>query len=333
LKSRRKSLVIVLGSGLRARQLADTLEQGPDFEVHGFLDDDPSSQDREKLGDRYLGRLSDLVAIASKAPIERVMFALPRRFIADGATANLVSTCNLLGIDVSFPLDLFETRNSHVVVEHVGSLPVVRLSGHRRTQWGLALKRAIDLIGAITALILTAPLWLIAAVAIKLDSEGPIFFQQTRCGRFGRPFQCLKFRTMIPDAEHARSRLELRNEQSGPVFKMKDDPRITRVGRILRRYSIDELPQLVNVVLGDMSLVGPRPPLPSEVAQYEIDHRARLSMRPGITCIWQISGRNEIGFADWVKLDMQYIDDWSLALDLQILLLTIPAVLTARGAS
>jgi lipopolysaccharide/colanic/teichoic acid biosynthesis glycosyltransferase len=138
---------------------------------------------------------------------------------------------------------------------------------------------------------------------------------------------------MVTGAEDGQAALQRRNEQSGPVFKIRDDPRITRVGRVLRRYSIDELPQLLNVLLGQMSLVGPRPPLPSEVAQYEIDHRARLSVRPGITCTWQISGRSEIGFAEWVKLDVEYIERWSLRLDLKILLLTIPAVLSARGAS
>jgi lipopolysaccharide/colanic/teichoic acid biosynthesis glycosyltransferase len=160
-----------------------------------------------------------------------------------------------------------------------------------------------------------------------------VFFVQDRCGRFGRLFRFVKFRTMYEGADEAKLELLAENEQSGPVFKMRDDPRVTRVGRFLRRYSIDELPQLVNVLTGDMSLVGPRPPVPGEVNKYEIDHRGRLSMRPGMTCLWQVSGRNEIAFGDWVKLDLEYIERWSLRLDLEILVMTLPAVLSGRGAS
>jgi exopolysaccharide biosynthesis polyprenyl glycosylphosphotransferase len=206
------------------------------------------------------------------------------------------------------------------------------LRGHHRP-WKLAVKRCIDIAVASLLLVLTLPIWLLAMLAIKLDSDGPVFFRQQRSGRLGRPFWFYKFRTMRVDAEAAMSELRGRNEQSGPVFKIRDDPRVTRVGRWLRRYSIDELPQLLHVMTGDMSVVGPRPPLPAEVLQYEIDHRARLSMRPGITCLWQVSGRNEIAFGDWVKLDLEYIERWSLWLDLEIMLLTIPAVLSGRGAS
>jgi exopolysaccharide biosynthesis polyprenyl glycosylphosphotransferase len=194
-------------------------------------------------------------------------------------------------------------------------------------------KRALDLVMSAIGMILAAPLFALIAAAIKLDSPGPVFFVQRRCGRFGRVFPCLKFRTMIDGAEFVRQGLERANQQTGPVFKIEGDRRVTRVGRVLRRYSIDELPQLINVLLGHMSLVGPRPPLPDEVAQYEIDHRGRLSMRPGMTCLWQVAGRGEIGFADWVRLDVEYIERWSLWLDLGILLLTVPAVLSGRGAS
>ena len=328
-----KGVAIVLGTGERARRLAEEVDRAGRFRVHGFLDDDPAARDSERLGPRYLGGFGEFAGILREQPVERVLFALPRRQLADEATANLVSTCQLLGIDVGFPSDLFESGEGRAALDRLGSIPALRVGRHRPPGWKLLLKRSLDVAGALAALLLTAPAWLLAALAIKLDSPGPVFFVQTRTGRHGRTFRCIKFRTMVTGAEDEQAALLRQNEQSGPVFKIRNDPRITRVGRVLRRYSIDELPQLLNVLAGQMSLVGPRPPLPAEVAQYEIDHRARLSMRPGITCTWQISGRSEIAFADWVKLDVDYIDRWSLRLDLKILLLTIPAVLSARGAS
>jgi lipopolysaccharide/colanic/teichoic acid biosynthesis glycosyltransferase len=194
-------------------------------------------------------------------------------------------------------------------------------------------KRACDIVTAAVALALSSPIIAAAAVAIRATSRGPVFFHQTRCGLHGRPFQMIKLRTMVVDAEEQKQALAGDNECDGPVFKMKHDPRVTPVGRFLRRWSIDELPQIWNVLVGDMSIVGPRPPVPAEVALYETFERRRLSMRPGITCTWQVEGRNEIGFADWVKLDVEYIDGWSISRDIEIMLRTVPAVLSGRGAS
>jgi lipopolysaccharide/colanic/teichoic acid biosynthesis glycosyltransferase len=177
------------------------------------------------------------------------------------------------------------------------------------------------------------PLFLVVGLLIKLTSKGPILFKQERVGLNGKSFRMLKFRSMVVNAEQLKARLEALNEQSGPVFKMKNDPRITSVGRFIRRYSIDELPQLINVLRGDMSIVGPRPPVPKEVAKYEPWQRRRLSVRPGLTCIWQVSGRNHISFQDWMYLDMRYIDHWSLSQDFDLILRTVPVVLTGRGAS
>jgi lipopolysaccharide/colanic/teichoic acid biosynthesis glycosyltransferase len=171
-----------------------------------------------------------------------------------------------------------------------------------------------------------------AAILIKLTSRGPVFFKQKRCGLNGREFIMYKFRSMVDNAEQFRLELESLNEMDGPVFKSSRDPRITTIGKIIRRRSIDELPQVFNVLRGDMSLVGPRPPLPEEVARYQRWQRRRLSMKPGMTCLWQISGRNEVSFEDWMKLDLTYIDNWSLLLDLKILLKTVPVVLLGRGA-
>jgi lipopolysaccharide/colanic/teichoic acid biosynthesis glycosyltransferase len=171
------------------------------------------------------------------------------------------------------------------------------------------------------------------AIAIKLTSKGPVFFRQGRVGLHGRPFNMFKFRTMVANAEALKEQLLARNEQTGPVFKMKNDPRVTPIGRFLRKHSIDELPQLINVLRGDMSIVGPRPPVPQEVARYQAWQRRRLSVRPGLTCIWQVSGRNQITFQDWMYLDMRYIDHWSITDDLNLILRTLPIVLTGRGAS
>ena len=193
------------------------------------------------------------------------------------------------------------------------------------------LKRAVDIVIATLGLIILAPFLLVVAILIKIDSSGPVFFRQIRCGKNGRHFKIVKLRTMFADAEEQKPSLMSQNEMDGPVFKMRNDPRITRVGRLLRRLSIDELPQFWNVLKGDMSLVGPRPPVPVEVAEYATFDRRRLSMRPGITCLWQVNGRNSIGFADWVKLDLEYIDTWSLSQDLKILARTVPAIFRGTG--
>jgi lipopolysaccharide/colanic/teichoic acid biosynthesis glycosyltransferase len=205
-----------------------------------------------------------------------------------------------------------------------------------RLRTGLAphLKRAFDLGAAATLLVALAPLFALIAMAIKLEDGGPVFFRQRRVGRWGRRFRMYKFRSMVPNAEALQAGLMARNEMSdGILFKIRNDPRMTRVGRVLRRASLDELPQLLNVVRGEMSLVGPRPPLPSEVARYNAAQRRRLAATPGITCLWQISGRNDIDFSGQVRLDVEYIERRTLRLDLAILLRTIPAVLSGRGAS
>lgn len=203
---------------------------------------------------------------------------------------------------------------------------------HQATAFERGVKRAMDLaLGTVLLLVLT-PVIVLLAVAIRLDSRGPAVFTQTRVGRDGRTFRLFKFRSMQQGAEGQREALELLNECSGPVFKIREDPRVTRVGRVMRRLSFDELPQLLNVVMGQMSLVGPRPPLPAEVAVYSDRHRRRLLVKPGLTCIWQTSGRSDLGFEEWVDLDIEYIETWTLLLDVRLLLRTLPAVVSGRGA-
>jgi exopolysaccharide biosynthesis polyprenyl glycosylphosphotransferase len=202
---------------------------------------------------------------------------------------------------------------------------------HRPVQ--MAVKRLFDIMASSVALLLLSPLIIAIAAIIRLTSRGPILFKQQRVGRHGHAFHMLKFRSMVVNAEELKAKLMTLNEQAGPVFKMKRDPRITAIGRFIRKFSIDELPQLINVLRGEMSIVGPRPPVPSEVAKYEAWQRRRLSVRPGLTCVWQVSGRNEISFEEWMYLDMQYIDHWNLAHDFELIIKTVPVVLTGRGAS
>jgi exopolysaccharide biosynthesis polyprenyl glycosylphosphotransferase len=234
-------------------------------------------------------------------------------------------------------MELTDTRRiarfpAHSISQGVVSGPVVLAAETEVIQSGGLIKRALDLVLCALALIVLAPLLLLIALAITLDSPGPVIYRQQRVGKGGRCFFLYKFRSMHRDAEKQIEHLRALNEASGPLFKMRHDPRITRVGRFLRRWSLDELPQLMNVVQGEMSLVGPRPPLPVEVAQYEPWQLGRLRAVPGVTGLSQVSGRSDLTFGETVRLDLHYIREWSLALDLHILLRTIPAVLSSRGA-
>jgi exopolysaccharide biosynthesis polyprenyl glycosylphosphotransferase len=263
--------------------------------------------------------------------VDRVLVAVPRSKL--GSIGPVLSACSSTGVPLTLMTDLFGDYLPTPWVSRFGERPSLEFAVAHHNRFMLGVKRAIDVVGASVALVVSAPIVALAALAIWKEDGGSIFFKQERCGLYGRTFQMLKLRTMCEGAEERQAELVDLNEMDGPVFKVRLDPRITKVGAILRRFSIDELPQFWNVLRGDMSLVGPRPPVPAEVMHYEISERRRLSMRPGITCIWQVGGRNGIGFTEWVKLDLQYIDSWSLALDVKILAQTIPAVVLARGAS
>ena len=239
------------------------------------------------------------------------------------------------GVRVTLAADIFSLEIFKSDISYFGSIPLIHYhpSPGGTDSSALIVKRAVDVVVSAVGLVVLSPLLLLTAIAIKCTSPGPIFFTQRRVGLNGRQFVLLKFRSMIVDAEEQLAQLLDRNEMTGPVFKMTHDPRVTTLGRYLRRYSIDELPQLFNVLRGDMSLVGPRPPLPDEVSLYLRKHRKRLSMRPGLTCTWQVSGRNSIpDFERWAELDLEYIDTWSLMNDLKLLIKTIPAVLSGAGA-
>jgi exopolysaccharide biosynthesis polyprenyl glycosylphosphotransferase len=246
-----------------------------------------------------------------------------------------INTCELEGVEVWLIADFFRTQISHTSFDDFRGHPVLIFRTTPDASWQGFAKQVLDIVCALAAIIILAPVILIpVAILIKLTSPGPILFRQLRAGLNGQPFTILKFRTMNTDAEAKKQELQSHNEMSGPVFKMKNDPRITKLGRFLRKFSIDELPQLFNVLRGEMSLVGPRPLPVDEVKRFDDRaHRRRLSVKPGLTCLWQISGRNQVtDFNDWVRLDLEYIDNWSLWLDLKIIWLTIPVVITGAGA-
>jgi exopolysaccharide biosynthesis polyprenyl glycosylphosphotransferase len=320
----------VAGSGPLAREIVRTMSAHPEwgYQFAGFVVDGPAPDalDRSKV----LGAISDMDRLLRGAVLDEVIFAVPRERLA--AIEDAILACEEQGVSSRVCMDLFTTRIATRNVEDLDGIPLLSLSTTPSDQVALAAKRALDVVISAFALAVLAPVFLAVAAAIRLDSPGPIFFRQRRVGMNGREFVLHKFRSMYQDAEARLEALRARNEVSGPVFKMRDDPRVTPVGRFLRRTSIDELPQFWNVLRGEMSVVGPRPPIPAEVKQYERWHRRRLSVKPGITCTWQVSGRSGIAFDRWMELDLAYIDEWSLWHDVKILARTIPAVLTGRGA-
>jgi exopolysaccharide biosynthesis polyprenyl glycosylphosphotransferase len=276
--------------------------------------------------------IEDLVAFLHEHSVNGVILSAGRTYF--GRVEQAIQACELEGIEVWLVADFFKTQISRTSVDEFYGRPVLIFHTGPQTPFAALLKQAIDIVGAVGLLVASSWLMLLAAIAIKLTSRGPILFRQQRSGLNGKPFTMYKFRSMVTNAEQLRHELAVLNEMSGPVFKITQDPRVTRVGRLLRKFSIDEFPQLFNVVCGEMSLVGPRPLPVDEVRRFDdLAHRRRLSVKPGLTCLWQVGGRNEISdFKEWVRLDLEYIDHWSLWLDLKILWLTIPVVLMGKGA-
>jgi exopolysaccharide biosynthesis polyprenyl glycosylphosphotransferase len=322
--------VLIVGTGARARHVLHQLQRHPEWglRVIGFMDEHDTSHDARIPATRVF-KFVDLPEIIREKVVDEVVIACPRSML--GSIEPVVAVCATTGIPMTLLSDLYGDYLPPPQVTQFGSLAALSFAPVHHSTGKMLVKRALDSLGAAVLMTLTAPLVGVAVLLIRLDSKGPVFFRQIRCGMHGRHFEMVKLRTMQVGAEERKTELMQFNEMDGPVFKIQNDPRITRVGRWLRRMSIDELPQLWNVLVGDMSLVGPRPPVPVEVAEYADFDRRRLSMRPGITCLWQVNGRNTIGFADWVKLDLEYIDTWSLSADFKILLKTIPAVLRGSG--
>jgi exopolysaccharide biosynthesis polyprenyl glycosylphosphotransferase len=274
----------------------------------------------------------ELESVMAQEPVDEVFITLPREKYGHLLEA-IVSLCEEQGIIVRVQTEPFDLRIARWQVDELNGVPIVTIRSGPPDGWQLAAKRLMDVCGSAVLLIALAPLFAVVALLIKLDSPGPVFFTQQRVGLNRRRFKLFKFRTMAAEADKQQPMLEGLNEAEGPVFKIKDDPRITRVGRFLRRYSIDELPQLFNVFRGEMSLVGPRPLPVRDVERIDARwHKRRLSVKPGVTCLWQVNGRSDVNFNEWVRMDLEYIDKWSLGLDMKILLKTIPAVVKGSGA-
>lgn len=316
--------VLIIGAGGVGQRVAEHVRRHASTgrTICGFLDDE------KPLGRGVLGRTVDLARIARKEFVDEVILTAPRK---SELTRWVVEEARRLRLDVEVVPELFGCKPAEPAMERVGGIPMICLHSERLPIAGLVLKRLMDFSGAVAALIVLVPLLASIALLIKLDSPGPVFYCALRAGRKGRLFRCFKFRTMVSNADKLKQQLRENNERSGPFFKMADDPRITRVGRYLRRYSLDELPQLWNVVKGEMSLVGPRPHPLDDVAGYQIEHLARLDVTPGITGLWQVKARRDPSFHRGVQLDREYIRTWSLGSDMRILLMTFRAVVCGSG--
>jgi exopolysaccharide biosynthesis polyprenyl glycosylphosphotransferase len=322
--------VLIVGTGPMGRATGSDLRGKGRHRVVGYLSY-PGEVPPAELGNLYLGGSETLDGMLKTIAISEVYIAGNAVKQAE-AMQKAIKTCERYGIPFALPAYSFRLDRAQPSSDAVADGYLHYHSGTIKPHQ-LALKRLFDILVSGIAVWALLPLFGVVAALIRLTSPGPVFFRQVRVGLRGKPFRMLKFRSMVVDAEKLRERLAANNEQRGPVFKMAQDPRVTAVGRFIRKYSIDELPQLINVLRGDMSIVGPRPPLPAEVNQYEAWQRRRLAVRPGLTCIWQVSGRNRISFEEWMYLDMRYIDHWSLAEDLNLVLRTFPVVFSGRGAS
>jgi len=324
--------VLIVGTGARAQKVLDRIQHNRHwgFRVVGFVDREPELVGQRIGGVDVIGAVESLADIVKKHIVDEVIVAVPRKWLDDLERG--INSCIEVGLNVRLAADLYNPPVGKMTFGELDDLPLLSWSSAPHCAEALFVKRVVDVLIAATVLTLLSPLILLTAVAIKIDSRGPVIYRQKRVGLNGRLFTMYKFRSMVDVAEQLRRDFQALNEMTGPAFKIKNDPRLTRVGRIIRKWSIDELPQLFNVVRGDMSLVGIRPPLPDEVDIYEPWQRRRLSMRPGITCVWQVSGRNTVNFDQWMKMDLSYIDNWSLKLDFRLLLKTIPAVLLGKGA-
>jgi exopolysaccharide biosynthesis polyprenyl glycosylphosphotransferase len=326
--------VMVVGTGERAVRMAEALEQSAEYGVRlrGFLSEESENAPAEiALGALYkVQPIGELPSILRQHVIDEIIFAVGSESLANLEEVFLL--CDEEGVRTRVAVDFFPHVNSTVSLDRFGSTPLLTFSAAPYDEIRLLVKRLTDIAAAAAGLVVLAPFMAVISILIRLTSPGPAIFRQVRCGLNGRRFLFYKFRSMCQNAEELKPALEHLNTRE-TVFKIPDDPRLTSVGRYLRKFSIDEWPQLWNVLRGDMSLVGPRPAVPGEVDRYQRWQRRRLRMRPGLTCLWAVCGRDNVDFETWMKLDMQYIDNWSLALDWKILLRTIPHVLMGHGAN
>ncbi len=334
-KFQRFHYCLIVGLGQNARELASLIEQSEPqgLRLIGFVN--PGTNVESRIGalkSQYpIFALADVYGILQNHVVDEVLFAVNNDELEH--LEPLIDRCHKEGIRTRVDLGFFPRTFARVHLENLRHIPLLTLGSTPNNEFALFAKRAVDLIVSALALILLSPLLLIIAILVRLTSPGPILYRQIRCGLNGRRFALYKFRSMVANADELRAELDILNELEGPAFKIKNDPRCTPLGRWLRKFSLDELPQLWNVLIGEMSFVGPRPPLPQEVEMYAPWQRRRLRMRPGLTCLWTLEGRNRLSFDRLVQFDLAYIDNWSLWLDLKIFLKTIPHVALGRGAS
>ncbi|MGB5684933.1 MAG: sugar transferase [Candidatus Electrothrix sp.] len=333
--------LLVVGTGQRAKKIIDAIQnhKGSGYRILGCLttDNDNKRNERNDITGKYkiFGSVGILPVILTEDIVDEIIFAADIEKIQ--YIDNLIRFAEYLGVNVhivpDFQLEkiMYQPEIASISIQDFFGHPTLSLSTTSQRKNSLIIKDIVDYSFAGIGVVLFSPLFLALIFLIKATSEGPAFFVQQRCGLYGRTFPMIKFRTMVKNAEKLKENLQQDNEADGPVFKITHDPRITPLGKFLRKTSLDELPQLLNVLMGHMSLVGPRPPLPDEVKEYEPWQRRRLSMKPGLTCTWQVNGRNNINFEHWMRLDLEYIDQWSLMLDSKILLKTVREVISFHG--
>ncbi len=323
---------LIIGTGKRAIQLLDLFKaaKGVGFQVAGLLGDDPGKVGERMKGVEIVGVSSDLPRILRQSVVDEVFIAISLRHME--SIRKMILDCEQFGINARITALIYNPVKASIYIDEILDIPFITFTTTPLKIYQLYIKNVFDVVGALGLLILLAPVFLAIAFLIKLGSRGPVFYIQERTGVNGRMFTMVKFRSMFPNAENLRSEMEGMNDMSGPVFKIKQDPRVTRVGRFLRRTSLDELPQLFNVLKRDMSLIGPRPLPVYEADRISGTARRRLSMKPGMTGSWQVNGRSDVDFNGWMKLDLAYIDGWSLWLDCKILAKTMIAMITGKGA-
>jgi len=324
--------VMLVGAGDVGRMVMRTIAARPGlgYQLIGFLDDNPSKGSTDIGRIKALGPIENFTQILENQAVDLTIICLPWQ--SHRTVARLVNECEQIGVKVQVVPDLFQLTKNQMQVEELNGIPLISTRTLSIAGWNWLFKRIFDIAFSMLIAIFALPLGLLIALMIRLDSPGPIIYAQTRIGKNGQPFKFFKFRSMVVDADERRREIANLNQSTGPLFKIKDDPRCTRIGGFLRRFSLDELPQLINVLRGEMSLIGPRPNLPQEVEQYQEWHKKRLSVSPGMTGLWQISGRSDLTFDEMVLLDIYYAENWSFGLDMSILLTTVPKVLLGKGA-